>query len=137
MPSSRKRYFIKSCGNCKHGTKTSWEEPCVDCKDHSNFEKREFKSNEKQNKKEKEKKDMNKKTKTELLELIEQKDAEIKELNEELKSLEKYNEFRKMADELKLAHKALVDAGFTEDQAIEMFKIAAITSSSNSRARLF
>lgn len=60
------------------------------------------------------------KTKTELMEEIEQKNAEIKKLEEEIKMLEKYKQYKDMGDELKAMHTAYEVAGFNSDQAFTL-----------------
>lgn len=119
------------CNNCKHVENDMFEEPCVDCFGHSKFEPNE--------EKEKEKKTMDRRTKVQLLEAIEEKDAEIKDLKEEIKNLEKYEEYRKWANEVKVIHASMVDAGFTDWQAFELLKamIPAALAQTNNRSRSF
>ena len=57
-------------------------------------------------------------------EKIEHSKLEIKALKEEIAGLEKYKQYRKAADELKVIHKSFVDAGFTDDQAFTLINTA-------------
>lgn len=60
------------------------------------------------------------KTKAELMTEINQKNEEIKKLEEEIKVLEKYKQYKDMGDELKAMHTAYEVAGFTSDQAFTL-----------------
>ena len=115
-----------NCNNCTHVENDMFEEPCVDCFDHSKFEP-----------KEKEKKTMDRRTKVQLLEAIEEKDAEIKDLKEEIGRLEKYEKYKEVADETKVIHTAFVDSGFTEEQAFELMKTLISSAANMNRPRLF
>ena len=57
-----------------------------------------------------------KKTKQQLLD-------EIEELKEEIRKLNKYEKYETFADETKAIHTALMNSGFTDEQAFELIKI--------------
>ena len=115
---------MPKCIDCTHVGTDIYKQPCISCFAHSKFEP-----------KEKEKKTMSNKTRAELLDLIDEKDAEIKDLKEEIKNLEKYEKYKEVADEMKAIHMAMVDTGFTEEQAFELMK--TLISANMNRPRLF
>lgn len=57
------------------------------------------------------------KTKTELMEEIEAKNAEIKDLKKEMAALERYKQYDEAANELKAMHDSFINAGFSRDEA--------------------
>lgn len=59
------------------------------------------------------------------LELLQER---IDTLKEEIDSMEKYKTYRNMADELYMMKKSFEDAGFTSEEAIELFKMVAVGS---------
>ena len=63
------------------------------------------------------------KTKKELLEMIEEKEADIKSLHEEIDKLEKYKQYDDSAGEIKALYDSFVNAGFNNDQAFELIRI--------------
>ena len=65
---------------------------------------------------------MSQKTKAMLLEEIEQKNQEIKDLEKEVKKLEKYKVYEDMATEMRAIHQSFVNAGFDDDQAMDLLK---------------
>lgn len=73
---------------------------------------------------EKESNTMKKKTEAQLIEEINANMRDIHELKQELAKLEKYREYEKAANELRAFYEALVNAGFTEAQAWELFMAA-------------
>lgn len=120
----------KKCKTCKHVDVEGFDEPCRTCcvTEHTLWEPKE----------EKEEKKMDRRTEEELLEKIEELNAEIEELHGEIKNMEKYESFRKVADELKLTTSAFVDAGFTEEQAFDLLKaMIPSAAAAASRPRLF
>ena len=62
------------------------------------------------------------KTKNELLEEIEAKNKEIKDLKDEVQKLDRYKEYEKCADEFAAVRDSFVRAGFTKTEAFEMTK---------------
>lgn len=66
---------------------------------------------------------LTKSTKAELLEKIEAKESEIKDLKKEISDLKKYEQYKNAGDELYYAKSALVDSGFTHVEAFELLKI--------------
>ncbi len=62
------------------------------------------------------------KTKTELLEEIEAKNNEIKNLKNEVKKLERFKQYEEMTDELAVLRDSFVNSGFTKTEAFEMVK---------------
>jgi lipid A disaccharide synthetase len=62
------------------------------------------------------------KTKAELLEEITQKNSEIENLKKEIAILDKYKQYKDMADEFKAMHTALEVSGFTSEQAFDLLK---------------
>ena len=74
---------------------------------------------------------MEKKTKQELLELIKDKETEIKELKEQAKIAERYEQYDEAAREVKALYDSLVKAGFDDDQAFKflMKMIGSVSSS--------
>ena len=63
------------------------------------------------------------KTKAELMAEIEQKNTEIKDLEKEIKMLEKYKSYKDIGDELKAMHTALEASGFNSEQAYDLLKV--------------
>lgn len=59
-------------------------------------------------------------TKAELLQVIKEKEADIKSLHAEIDKLEKYKAHREAADETKALHNALMESGFSNEQAFEL-----------------
>ena len=64
----------------------------------------------------------NKMTKTELIEEIEAARTHIEAMEGQLKNLEKYKQYEEAADELKAMHTALMNSGFTNEQAFDLLK---------------
>ena len=62
------------------------------------------------------------KTKTELLEEIETKNAEIQNLKNEVKKLERFKQYEDMTDEIAALRDSFVNSGFTKTEAFEMVK---------------
>ena len=56
-------------------------------------------------------------------ERIEQLEKEKEMLQKQIKNQEKYDEIRKIGDELALYMKALQDSGFSRDEAMQIFTI--------------
>lgn len=56
-------------------------------------------------------------------ERIEQLEKEKEMLQKQIKNQEKYDEIRKIGDELALYMKALQDSGFSREEAMQIFKI--------------
>lgn len=63
---------------------------------------------------------MSAKTKNELMEEIENKNEEIRSLEEEAKRLEKYKTYDNSAEELKGVMDSYIRAGFSEEQAFTL-----------------
>lgn len=122
------RYYIRYY--CPHGFKYAempdWcvgldEAKCTECWD------REIPETETINNKEKEIMPISaakasKMTKAQMLEEIERANATIYEMEQELKNLEKYKQYEEAADEIKAIHTALMNSGFSNDQAFELLK---------------
>lgn len=88
---------------------------CTECWD------REIPGTEKINENETETKNMTtRKTKTELLEEIERKNDEIRELKKQVEKDERYAGYDDAAAEIKAVQDSFVKAGFSEDQAFAM-----------------
>ncbi len=64
------------------------------------------------------------KTKNALLEEIEAKNAEIKDLKKRVEALDRYKVYEDGANELAAVRDAYINAGFTEEQAWELAKMA-------------
>jgi DNA-binding protein H-NS len=64
------------------------------------------------------------KTKTELMEEIENKNKEIKDLKKEIEKLDRYRAYEDGANEIAAFRDSLVAAGFTKTEAFELTKIA-------------
>lgn len=64
----------------------------------------------------------NKMTKTELIEEIEAARTHIQAMESQLKNLEKYRQYEEAADEIKAIHAALMNSGFTNEQAFDLLK---------------
>lgn len=62
------------------------------------------------------------KTKTELMEEIENKNKEIKDLKKEIEKLDRYRVYEDSANEIAAARDAFVKAGFTKAEAFELTK---------------
>lgn len=60
------------------------------------------------------------KTKSELLEIIKQKEDEIKTLNEDIASLNMYKKYEDLTDEIKDVYDKLISKGFKSDEALEI-----------------
>lgn len=65
-------------------------------------------------------KTMEKKTKKELLELIKDKETEIKELKVQAERAERYEKYDEAAMEMKALYDSLIGAGFDDDQAFKL-----------------
>lgn len=74
------------------------------------------------------------KTKAELLEEIEKKNEELKNLKEEVENLERYKQYDDCANETRAAYQSFVNAGFSDEQA---FKILTITLDNSTKRTLF
>lgn len=61
-------------------------------------------------------------TKAELLEEIEIAHNHIQQMETQLKNLEKYKQYEEASDELKAMHTALMNSGFTNEQAFDLLK---------------
>jgi uncharacterized membrane-anchored protein YjiN (DUF445 family) len=66
---------------------------------------------------------MTTKTKNELMEEIEQKNEEIRVLDEEVKRLEKYKTYDQSAEEIKGVMDSYIRAGFSEEQAFTLIQL--------------
>lgn len=115
----------KNCETCKYGTIPG---PCSECS-YLNGDQYFFLWEPKE-KEEKKMDDGIKKTKRELLEEIEQKNAEIKALKEELNKTERYDIYLAGAKEVRGMVDAYIEAGFTEEQAFELIKMFLSNSQS-------
>ena len=65
---------------------------------------------------------VNKMTKAELIEEIKCAEAHIRAMETEIKNLEKYKQYEEAADEIKAIHNALMNSGFTNEQAFDLLK---------------
>ena len=63
-----------------------------------------------------------KKTKTELLEEIDAKNQEIRDLKDKVKKMERFEVYLDGANELAAVRDAYVEAGFTKDEAFQLAK---------------
>lgn len=63
-----------------------------------------------------------------LEERIEQLEKERAALELQIKNQEKYDEIRKIGDELALYMKALQDSGFSRDEAMQIFMITSMNT---------
>ena len=61
-------------------------------------------------------------------ERIEQLEKEKEMLQKQIKNQEKYDEIRKIGDELALYMKALQDSGFSRDEAMQIFMITSMNA---------
>lgn len=62
------------------------------------------------------------KTKTELLEEIDAKNKEIKDLKVEVEKLERYKKYEDMADDIAAMREAFVNSGFSKSESYDMTK---------------
>lgn len=62
------------------------------------------------------------KTKTELLEEIEAKNKEIKDLKAEVDKLERYKKYEDMANEIAAMREAFINSGFSKSESYDMAK---------------
>ena len=69
-----------------------------------------------------------KKTKDQLLEEIEQKNSEIKELKKDIEKLDKYKAYNDAGEELFGIVMSFNDAGFTRAEAFELVKVMLANS---------
>ena len=111
----------KRCINCKHVDEPYEKSPCRKCDvgdlnltdkevQHTNFEL-----------KEKEEKKMdNRKTKAQLMEELEQKNAEIAELKKELERSEQYDQYVNTGKQIREMIDGFVEGGLSEDIAIKL-----------------
>lgn len=130
---------MKTCRNCKYATSSSSKDPCHTCCiavdsdgnhiEYSLWEPKNFgaacsalfneHSEQATDKDKKEEKKMdNRKTKAQLMEELEQKNAEIAELKKELERSANYEQYLDAAKEMRSMVDAFVESGFTEEQAI-------------------
>ena len=65
-----------------------------------------------------------KRTKAELIEEIKLAHEHIREMEGRLERMDKYKQYEECADELKAMHTALINSGFTNEQAFELMKTA-------------
>ena len=65
---------------------------------------------------------MAEKTKAMLLEEIEQKNQEIKNLKKEVKKLESYKAYEDMANMMRAMYQSYINAGFTDEQTMDLLK---------------
>ncbi len=63
------------------------------------------------------------KTKNELLEEIENKNEELKNLKAEVEKLEKYKKYDDCANEARAVYISFINSGFSEEQSFEILKI--------------
>lgn len=119
-PKSKSRIIDDPCLGCLHDGKRADEEPCQECGiDGENY----FEpilplpSNEGAEKEDK-KMAETRKTKAQLMEELEQKNAEIAELKKELERSANYEQYLDAAKETRSMVDAFVESGFTEEQAI-------------------
>ena len=68
------------------------------------------------------------KTKSMLLEEIEARNAEIKELKKEIAKLERYEQYKETAGEIAALRDSFINAGFTKDEANDLLKTAVATA---------
>ena len=68
------------------------------------------------------------KTKKELLEMIEEKEADINSLHKEIDNLEKYKLMDDSADEIRRMYDSYINVGFTDNQAFELVRIILSTT---------
>lgn len=73
--------------------------------------------------------------KCQLLEIIAEKERDIKDLHEQIDKLEKYTKYDESANELKAMHDSFVRSGFTEEQAFTL--INTMVGSSLGKPTLF
>lgn len=62
------------------------------------------------------------KTKAELLEEIEAKNSEIKDLKNEIQKLDRYKQYEDMANEVFALRESFVNAGFSKAESFNMLK---------------
>ncbi len=74
------------------------------------------------------------KTKNELLEEIEKKNEELKNLKAEVEKLEKYKKYDDCANEVRAMYQSFVNSGFSEEQS---FEILTITLNNSTKRTLF
>lgn len=65
---------------------------------------------------------VSKMTKAEMVEEIEIAHKHIREMEAKLEDLQKYEKYKDAADEIKAIHTALMDSGFTNEQAFDLLK---------------
>ena len=68
------------------------------------------------------------KTKSMLLEEIDARNAEIKELKKEIAKLERYEQYKETANEIAALRDSFINAGFTKDEANDLLKTALATA---------
>lgn len=120
--------FDGGCEQCPHtygymplSTSECMEMSCTECWD------REIPGTETINKKEKESMATNttkltEMTREDMIEEIEIARKHIREMEAQIKNLEKYKAYEETADEIKAIHTALMDSGFSDDQAFDLLK---------------
>lgn len=65
---------------------------------------------------------VSKMTKAQMVEEIECAHEHIREMEAKLEDLQKYEKYKDAADEIKAIHTALMDSGFTNEQAFDLLK---------------
>lgn len=75
-------------------------------------------------------------TKAELLQVIKEKEADIKSLHAEIDKLEKYAALQEGADATKALHTAFMNSGFSDEQAFKLVELM-MGSIIKSNAHLF
>ena len=63
------------------------------------------------------------KTKAELLEELDELKVELANKEKEIKDLERYKKYEEAADEMKAMHDAMMNSGFTNEQAFQMLMV--------------
>lgn len=66
--------------------------------------------------------DTRKMTKADMIKEIEYAHNHIREMESQLKNLERYKQYENAADELKALHTAFMNSGFTNEQAFDLLK---------------
>lgn len=132
--------MAKNCDNCKHsanfpcgnpcsgcivvGGRLSWEPKNFGAACKEFFEEHIGPATDEDNKEEKKMAD-NRKTKAQLMEELEQKNAEIAELKKELERSDQYDLCVDVGKQLRESIDGLVEGGLTEDQAWQAIMFAA------------
>ena len=92
-----------ACPKCIYEDLSLTQTPCNTCEGFTNFKP---------------------KRKSELLELLEEKERDIKNLHDQIDNLEKYAKYDESASELKAMYDSFVNVGFSEQQAFILLTTA-------------